>query len=128
MNPFAGFVAWRGESCVEFTGARGYNVGLQPIRTFWLVERGGKLTVRKFDTDVGAQYITYTCSSMPNKSWSGIKSANGQFATDVIDLPSDYTEGTWYANYAAGANDTSVWNMSYSNAGPGTPGYIKLVR
>lgn len=38
---FESFVAWRGEQCVEFTGARGYNVGLSTTRTFWLVEQRG---------------------------------------------------------------------------------------
>lgn len=38
---FDSFVAWRGEHCIEFTGARGYGLGLQPIRSFWLVEQGG---------------------------------------------------------------------------------------
>jgi hypothetical protein len=38
---FNSFVAWRGDSCVEFTGARGYNVGMQPTRTYWLAEQEG---------------------------------------------------------------------------------------
>jgi hypothetical protein len=38
---FDSFVGWRGESCVEFRGARGYNVRPEPVRTFWLVEREG---------------------------------------------------------------------------------------
>lgn len=38
---FHSFTAWRGERCVEFTGARGYNVEARPSRTFWLVEQHG---------------------------------------------------------------------------------------
>jgi hypothetical protein len=38
---FDSFVAWRDDRCVEFTGARGYNVGLQPVRTYWLSEQEG---------------------------------------------------------------------------------------
>lgn len=36
---FDSFVAWHGEGCVEFTGARGYGKGLQSIRSFWLAEQ-----------------------------------------------------------------------------------------
>ncbi len=38
---FDSFVAWRGEGCVEFTGARGFGKGLEPIRSFWLFEQDG---------------------------------------------------------------------------------------
>lgn len=38
---FDRFVAWRGNACVEFTGARDYNKGLKPIRTYWLAEEEG---------------------------------------------------------------------------------------
>jgi hypothetical protein len=38
---FERFIGWRGEKCVEFTGARGYNVGMGPARTFWLAEQNG---------------------------------------------------------------------------------------
>ena len=38
---FDSFVAWRGNGCVEFTGARDYNRGLKPIRTYWLAEEAG---------------------------------------------------------------------------------------
>jgi hypothetical protein len=38
---FDSFVGWRGDSCIEFVGARGYNTGLQPLRTFWLAEQSG---------------------------------------------------------------------------------------
>jgi hypothetical protein len=38
---FDSFVAWRGDRCVEFKAARGFNVGMQPVRTFWLTEQEG---------------------------------------------------------------------------------------
>jgi len=38
---FDRFVAWRGDACVEFTGARGYSRGLKPTRTYWLAEEAG---------------------------------------------------------------------------------------
>ena len=38
---FDSFTGWRGDRCVEFIGARGYNVGLEPARTFWLAEQDG---------------------------------------------------------------------------------------
>ena len=90
---------------------------------------GGTLDIRKFDTDVGAKSITYTCSTLPGKSWSGTLSGDGTFATDTINVPTSYTTaGVWYASYTAGTGDTSVWDMSYSNSGPGRPGTIKLIR
>jgi Flp pilus assembly protein TadG len=89
----------------------------------------GQLQIRKFDTDVGAKSIVYKCSSLPNMSWNGTLASNGTFSTDTIQVPSNYTtEGTWTATYAAGLGDTSVWDMSYSNYGPGKPGGIRLVR
>ncbi len=38
---FDTFVGWIGDRCVEFTGARGYNVGMLPTQTFWLAEQHG---------------------------------------------------------------------------------------
>ena len=38
---FDRFVGWRGDKCVEFTGARGYNVEVRPSQTFWLAEQYG---------------------------------------------------------------------------------------
>ena len=90
---------------------------------------GGTMKISKFDTDVGAQTITYTCSTLPGMSWSGVLSTDAGFKTDTIDVPTSYTTiGTWYATYGAGQGDTSVWDMSYSNAGPGSPGTIQLIR
>jgi hypothetical protein len=38
---FDSFIGWRGDSCIEFTGARGFNVGARPTQTFWLAEQNG---------------------------------------------------------------------------------------
>lgn len=94
---------------------------------------GKEVIIRKFDTDVqaasgAANTVTYTCSSLPGKSWTGKLSGNGLFATDTISVPTNYTEGTWSVTYSAGRQDTSMWDMSYTGSGPGTPGSIKLIR
>ena len=93
---------------------------------------GADLIIRKFDTDVKAQSIIYTCDLLPGQSWKGTLSTDGTFATDRIRIPKSYrdltTAGTWYAEYVAGNQDTSVWDMSYNGVGDGSPGSIKLVR
>ena len=94
---------------------------------------GKEVIIRKFDTDVqasngAANTVTYTCSTLPGFSYSGKLSGNGLFATDTIPVPASYTEGVWSVTYSAGRQDTSMWDMSYTGYGPGTPGNIKLVR
>lgn len=94
---------------------------------------GKEVIIRKFDTDVqaasgAANTVTYTCSTLPGKSWTGNLSGNGLFATDTIPVPANYTEGIWSVTYSAGRQDTSMWDMSYTGYGPGTPGTIKLIR
>lgn len=89
---------------------------------------GGTLEIRKFDTDVGAQTVVYRCDSLPGMTFNGVLSGQGAFTTDTITLPANYTGGNWTATYTAGAQDTSVWEMSYNNSGPGRPGRIKLVQ
>jgi hypothetical protein len=44
---FEKLVGWRGDSCVEFTGARGYNVEPRPMQTFWLAEQDGDWQLRE---------------------------------------------------------------------------------
>ncbi|RYX84362.1 hypothetical protein EON83_10645 [bacterium] len=94
---------------------------------------GKEVIIRKFDTDVqaasgAANKVVYTCSSMPGFTFTGNLSGNGLFATDTIPVPTSYTEGTWSVTYSAGRQDTSMWDMSYTGYGPGTPGKIKLIR
>lgn len=88
---------------------------------------GGKLFINKFDTDVGAKSIVYTCSSLPGQTFSGKLSSDGTWQLDTLSIPANYTTGTWYATYAAGVQDTSVWTMSFSNYVPGIPGRLRLV-
>ncbi len=99
------------------------------------VAGGGELVITKFDTDINSKSIKYTCDKIvgpQDGGWYGTLSTDGTFATDTIRIPDAYkninSPGTWYAEYVAGDQDTSVWDMSYTNAGPGAPGRIKLVR
>lgn len=107
------------------SGSITVNLGTVPVQA-----AGGQLNIRKFDTDVGATSITYRCSTLPNTTFpAGVLSTNGAFATDTLQVPTSYTtEGIWTATYNAGVGDTSVWDMSYSNYGPGKPGGIRLIR
>ena len=93
---------------------------------------GGQLSITKFDTDINSKNITYTCDKLPGKSWPGTLTTDGTFTTDVIRIPNEYKDlteaGIWYAEYVAGNQDTSVWDMSYTGNGPGKPGKIRLVR
>ncbi len=91
---------------------------------------GKTLTIRKFDTDIGSQTVNYSYvapDGTVSQVFPGVLSGNGAFATDTITLPLDYPGGVWRADYEAGANDTSVWEMSYDGV-PGRPGKIRLVR
>ena len=93
---------------------------------------GSDLIIRKFDTDINSQSIVYTCDKLPGKSWPGTLTTDGAFTTDTLRIPDSYRDlaesGTWYAEYVAGLQDTSVWDMSYTGNGPGKPGQIRLVR
>jgi len=99
----------------------------------------GTITVSKFDTDVGADSITYTMISNSgvsttyddtyNFQGSSIKlnNGNGVFSTDTIVLPTSFTGGTLFVNYTAGASDTSEWSMQYSDSTV-SDGSIKLIQ
>ena len=93
---------------------------------------GGQLIITKFDTDINSKTITYTCDQLPGKSWPGKLSADGAFATDTITIPKEYrnaaADGIWYAEYVAGNQDTSVWDMSFTGNGPGRPGKVRLIK
>lgn len=87
---------------------------------------GGKFFIDKFDTDVGARSVYYTCDSLPGQTFAGTLAPQATWAQDTITLPSNYTGGNWHAIYDAGSNDTSAWSLSYTK-GSGSPGEIKLV-
>ena len=91
---------------------------------------GKQLTIRKFDTDVGSLdvYYHYVANGVSSTPIKGQLSTNGEFYTDTISLPPSYPGGKWFATYNAGANDTSVWEMSYSGGSPGKPGPLRLVQ
>lgn len=88
---------------------------------------GGELYINKFDTDVDAKSITYSCTTLPGQTFSGVLSNDGQWKMDTITLPANYTTGVWSATYKAGQGDTSVWQMSYQNYVPGQPGRLRLI-
>lgn len=90
-------------------------------------EAAGKtMHINKFDTDVGAKSIVYTCDSLPGE-WPGVLSNNGDWREDTIDIPADYTGGVWTATYEAGLQDTSVWKMWFEGMIEGQPGFVRLV-
>lgn len=96
---------------------------------------GSDLIIRNFDTDVNSKSVTYFCDKIvgPYKGgWKGTLSDDGKFSTDTIKIPDAYRNlaeaGTWSAEYTAGNQDTSVWDMSYTGIGDGKPGRIKLIR
>lgn len=85
---------------------------------------GQTLDVTKFDTDVGARRVYYTCDQLQGQ-FEGVLAGNDVSYTDHIALPANYQGGTWTAHYTAESNDTSWWQVSYN--GPGIPAGIKLV-
>lgn len=87
----------------------------------------GQFSVTKFDTDVGAVSVYYTCDSLPGQTFPGVLAGDDQFVTDTITLPANYSGGNWHAFYNAGSNDTSNWSLSYGH-GNGSPGRIALVQ
>ena len=103
-------------------------IGLGYVPSTAVSNGAGFLTVNKFDTDVGAKSLYYTCDAYPGVKFPGVlNTANDATSVDNITLPANYKGGNWTAVYTAGSNDTSVWSVSYS--GPqGTPGSIKLIQ
>lgn len=93
---------------------------------------GGQLIIRKFDTDINSTSIVYTCDQLPGKEWTGRLAADGTSETDTINIPDSYkdaaADGVWYAEYVAGNQDTSIWDMSFTGNAPGRPGKIRLVQ
>ena len=106
------------------------DIGLGFIPSSAVTNGAGFLTVNKFDTDVGAKSLYYTCDAYPGVKFPGVlNTTNDAISTDNITLPADYKGGNWTAVYTAGSNDTSVWSVSYSGSNlNGTPGSIKLVQ
>ncbi|MDF2441032.1 MAG: hypothetical protein JWN98_2016, partial [Abditibacteriota bacterium] len=95
--------------------------------------KDGRIFIDKFDTDVEAKSIVYTCDELPGFRQTGTLSSNGTWKADEIIVPSNYPDngGTWKATYQAGANDTSCWTMKWSKPGVSDgddPGPVRLVQ
>jgi len=90
------------------SGSTTFQLGYVP-KTF----AGSSIGVQKFDVDIGSTDLVYTCDSLPGKSFAGVlpNPGNGVWSTDKIDVPADYSGGTWSATYTAGAGDTSDWSL-----------------
>jgi hypothetical protein len=98
---------------------------------------GATVHVNKFDTDVGAKsityYYTYPCAGAPStqctsaQTWGGTLTNDDTWVEDTFTIPSNYMGGTWWARYAAGLQDTSVWYMWYEGKVDGLPGFLRLI-
>lgn len=84
-----------------------------------------RVTIDKFDTDVGAQSVTYNDGLT---TYTGVLSLNAQHRADVFTLPANYPGRSWTATYNAGQQDTSSWSMYYSGPPNNQPGIVKLIR
>ncbi len=97
---------------------------------------GGTMTITNFDTDVSngnrPNTVFYKCDPpaplQPAAGFQGTMSGNGQFLSFDIDLKAGYQGGNWTATYSAGAQDTSVWDMTYERPGGAPSGNIRLVK
>jgi Flp pilus assembly protein TadG len=86
---------------------------------------GSNVYVNKFDTDVGAQSVSYY-DDLGNH-WSGTLATNGTFKLDTLVIPKNYPGSVLHAKYTAGSQDTSVWMMYMDGRLTGVPGVLKLV-
>jgi hypothetical protein len=86
---------------------------------------GFDVYIDKFDTDVGAKSVTY--SDDLGHSWPGNLSANGTWRLDKITMPVGYAGSKLHAQYTAGLQDTSVWQMYFDGLLPGAPAVLRLV-
>jgi len=84
-----------------------------------------RVSITKFDTDVGSQSVTYNDGITTR---NGVLSGGDEWETDIYDLGSNYPGGDWTATYRAGTGDTSVWDMSYEGPSLSTPGGVRLVK
>ncbi len=100
--------------------------GTATIKLGYVAPTATKVTITKFDTDVGAQSVVYHDTN--GNSWTGVLSGGDEFKTDVYDLGANYPGGDWTATYRAGTGDTSVWDMSYQGPSESRPGGVRLVK
>ncbi|WP_157947474.1 pilus assembly protein TadG-related protein [Abditibacterium utsteinense] len=96
---------------------------------------GGNMTITNFDTDVTVgstgNTVYYKCDppapNQPAAGWPGEMSGNGTWKDYKIPLGSTYQGGNWTASYSAGAQDTSVWDMSFEGGVDKASGGIRLI-
>jgi len=86
---------------------------------------GFDVYVNKFDTDVGAKTIRYYDDY--GNTWPGELSGNGTFKLDVLTIPVGYGGGRLYAEYEAGAQDTSSWQLYFDGKLDDSPAELRLV-
>jgi len=86
---------------------------------------GFDVYINKFDTDVGAKSVSYYDDY--GNSWPGELSGNGTFKLDVITIPPGYPGGRLYAQYEAGAQDTSSWQLYFDGKLDDAPAELRLV-
>jgi Flp pilus assembly protein TadG len=75
--------------------------------------------ISKFDTDIDSKSVNYSLNPPPTSDpnyisgsgYAGQLSSNGEWLTDTIKVPSGYQQADWTANYQAGQQDTSVWEV-----------------
>lgn len=101
------------------------NSGVVRVKLGHIPANSTSFFIDKFDTDVGAQSITYSDGAY---TFNGTLAANAQHRRDNFQLPSGYGGGVWYATYTAGQQDTSSWSMGYVGPSNGAPGSVRLVR
>ncbi len=88
-------------------------------------QAGHDVQVTKFDVDVGSKTITYTTDPNIDGIPPGVipQPGDGVWSSDTIHFPDSWKGGNLYAEYVAGAGDTSSWSLS----GTGEDGDVRLV-
>ncbi|RYX84364.1 hypothetical protein EON83_10655 [bacterium] len=88
-------------------------------------QAGHDVQVSKFDVDVGSKTITYTTDPAIAGIAPGVipQPGDGIWSTDTIHFPDTWKGGNLYAEYVAGAGDTSSWSLT----GAGEDGEVRLV-
>ena len=86
---------------------------------------GFDVYINKFDTDVGAKSVRYYDEY--GNQWPGLLSGNGTFKLDVITMPEGYPGGRIFAEYVAGCQDTSSWQLYFDGKLEDAPAELKLV-
>jgi hypothetical protein len=86
---------------------------------------GYNVYINKFDTDVGAIGVTY--HDEYGHTWPGKLAGNGTFKLDTITIPQGYHGGKLYAQYTAGSQDTSSWQLYFDGQLQNGPSELKLV-